>query len=128
MSDQGVCHIPPKNEVGNPQPHDLPGLPGPVTPPMNASPAAMMAAMNDYARLLNMLLRLLQHMTQQTPVTNNAVSKQPSPQWTEQGRTTQKVRVFQGNDRTSPNYVDVEQINSLTMHDKNTKQTWKWTR
>ncbi len=82
MSDQGpVCHIPPKNEVGNPQPHDLPGLPGPVTPPMNASPAAMMAAMNDYARLLNMLLRLLQQMTQQTPVTNNAVSKQPSPQW-----------------------------------------------
>lgn len=123
-----ICHIPPKNTSGNPQPKNLPGLPGPVSPPQtgNAAQDAFNAAM---AALLNYILALLREMANQNPgQTNNAVPKQTKGTWTETNRVTSKVRVFQNNDPTSPNWVDVEQINQLTMGNKKTGDQWTWNR
>jgi hypothetical protein len=49
-------------------------------------------------------------------------------QWTERARVVEKVRVFQNNDTSSTNWVDVERINKLAMIDKNTGQLWQWDR
>jgi len=73
--------------------------------------------------------RMLLKLTGQG-VTNNIktdAGNKPAT-WNEIARATEKIRIFQNNDTSSPNYVDVDQINSLTMQDKNSKQTWKWTR
>jgi len=128
MSNVGpVCHIPPANTPGNPQPHNLPGIPGPVSG-QGPSQAAINA---EFAALLNALRQLLLQLANQQGTQgqiNNATSKNQKGRWTESGRVVQTVRVFQNNDQSSPNWVDVEQINSLTMHDNVTGSQWKWQR
>lgn len=46
--------------------------------------------------------------------------------WNEVTRKVAVVRVFNESDRTQ--FVDVEQINGLTMKNKKTGETWVWTR
>ena len=48
--------------------------------------------------------------------------------WNELSRTTETVRIYQDNDQTSPNWVDIARINSLTMVNKDTGQKWTWNR
>lgn len=63
-----------------------------------------------------------------TPQYNGFTSKKTTVRWSEvrPERTTKVVRVKQ---KTNPsNYVDVEQINSLTMQDQVTGDKWKWSR
>jgi hypothetical protein len=126
-----VCHIPPANTPGDPQPQNMPGIPGPVSPPTgNNGQAAFNAAI---AALLNAMRLLLLQLANQTgtkgqggsissPKSNNKA------RWTESNRVTTTVRVFQNNDKTSNNWVDVEQINSLTMKDSVTGSQWTWKR
>lgn len=132
MSNVGpVCHIPPVNQPANPQPQNMPGIPGPVSPPTNSNAASQAAFNAAIASLLNaMRMLLLQLANQQgiTGQTNNATSKNQKGRWSESNRVTEKVRVFQNNDQTSPNWVDVEQINSLTMKDSVTGSQWTWNR
>lgn len=122
-----VCHIPPASTPGEPQPLNLPGIPGPATPD---DP-------NSIVNLINALrLALLQLMDEFNRFNRNrggTITIRPDPnkkpaQWIEVGRQTEKVRVYQNNDKTSPNYVDVEQINQLTMQDKKTGAVWRWNR
>lgn len=131
MSDP-VCHIPPVNQPANPTSHQIPGLPGPVTPPTSGSNAALLAAMNNYAQLLNALLTMVRKMSGQNVTINNTTvqggSGTKASQWNETGRTTDKVKIYQNNDPKTGNFVEVDQINSLTMTDKNTGQTWRWSR
>lgn len=124
-----VCHIPPATTPGAPQPLNLPGLPGPATP----------NDINSIVSLVNSLRLMLVQMSDQTrarvvaPPTNRRgpgppPDKNRDPQWAEVDRQTHKVRVYQNNDKTSQNYVDVEQINSLTMQDRHTGALWRWNR
>jgi hypothetical protein len=48
--------------------------------------------------------------------------------WTEQSRVEDTVKIYQNNDPSTGNFVEVKQINSLTMANKDTGQTWKWSR
>jgi len=43
-------------------------------------------------------------------------------------RVTKKIRVFQDNDKTSSNYVDINQINRVVWVDKVTGQSIVWSR
>ena len=136
MSSVGpVCHIPPGNTPANPQPQNLPGLPGPISPP--TSTAAQQAFNNQIAAMLNamrlMLLQLsgqLQRLNQDQfqGQTNNAMSRPQQGRWQEVSRQTETVKVYQNNDPTSPNWVEVERINQLKMGDSATKETWTWNR
>jgi hypothetical protein len=47
---------------------------------------------------------------------------------TEISRQTNVVRIFQDNNKNSPNYVDVLRINRLVMQDKVTGEQWVWDR
>lgn len=129
MSDP-ICHIPPTTEIGQPQPKAIQAI-----PPAQPNIASLTATVNA-------LRMVVQQITGQNPLNPNlqpntaGFNRVPDksggnngkPQWSEQGRTTNKVKIFQDNDKNTGNFVEVEQINTLTMVDKNTGQTWKWTR
>lgn len=127
MSNVGpVCHIPPSSQPADPQPHSIPGLPGPVNP---GSPSFN----NDVANALNAILQMLKRMSGQQAQfqqqLNGFKTKDPQKsQWVQQDMVTETVKVYQNNDPTSSNWVEVERTNALTMKDKNTGQTWVWKR
>lgn len=122
-----VCHV--KPEVAEPQP-PAPNLPAiPIAQPNLAS----------LTNSVNAMRALLMQLTGQNETNNGTgprtisqgfTSRTPKQkvQWTELSRKTQKVRIYQNDDETSENYIDVEQINQLVMRDKNTGQVWTWDR
>jgi len=130
MSNSPVCHIPPASTPADPQPKDLPGLPGPVT----VNPNNLLGTLEQMAALLNAMRQLLQLLANQQGnkgITNNANSKQDKNQtgrWNEVSRVEDVVRVYQNNDPSSQNWVDVRQINQLTMGDSVSKARWVWNR
>jgi len=118
-----VCHIPPPFTPGNPQPLNMPGLPGPATDLVSA-----IALINSMRAVLAQMVDTHQSGNN-TGVTNNFITQSDKKaQWVEVDRQVEKVRVYQNNDKTSPNYVDVEQINQLTMQDRRTGALWRWHR
>ena len=48
--------------------------------------------------------------------------------WSEQNRQEETVKIYQNNDPSTGNYVEVKQINKLVMENKDTGQTWTWKR
>lgn len=118
-----VCHIPPANTQGDPSPSSIPGIPGPANP---HDPIAMANLVNALRLTLLSLLNQL-NKGNNTGTTSTTVKPQPNATWKEQSRVTSTVRVFQNNDKSSQNWVDVEQINQLTMVNGQ-GQTWKWNR
>jgi hypothetical protein len=118
-----VCHIPPKTTPGSPQPFDTPGIPGPASDLQSA------IALINALRLAIMQLTDQNDRRRDQGITNNFISQEDKPSdWFEVKRVTEKVRVYQNNDKTSPNYVDVEQMNSLTMRHRKTGALWRWNR
>lgn len=115
-----ICHIPPANPVV-PQP-------GVVTLP--AIPVA--TNLTSALMAINGIRQTLQIITQQIQ-RDNGFNRKPDPngkksQWVEKNRTTSTVKIYQNNDPSTGNFVEVEQIDTLTMADKNTGQTWDWKR
>jgi hypothetical protein len=128
MSNVGpVCHIPPASTPGNPQPKNIPGIPGPVAPGDANGTANLVNAMR--LALLSLLNQLGSIGNNTTIINNGGASspKQSKSQWTEQSRVTDKVKIYQNNDKNSSNFVEVEQVNQLIMRDNN-GNTWTWSR
>lgn len=116
-----VCHIPPPSTPGAPQPLSTPGIPGPATD------------LNSVIALVNALRVVVAQMMDQIKTNRGTINNfytQPDGKsdWVEVNRVTEKVRIYQNNDKTSPNYVDVDRINSLTMAHRSTGQRWQWKR
>lgn len=116
-----VCHVPPSTPAITPQP-------GPANiasvPPAGPSIASLVATVNA-------LRQVVQQITGQSGVINNFTtqpSKSKPARWVEDARVVETERVFQNGDKTSQNWVDVERINSLTMKDGVTGETWRWDR
>lgn len=130
MSNGPVCHIPPANTPADPQPQNMPGVPAPVSPPKTGN-TPQDNFNRDLANAINAIIKILSALRNTgggNNVTNNFTSKQSSSSYQEVNRQTKKVRVFQNNDKTSSNWVDVEQINGLTFKNPTTKETLSWTR
>jgi hypothetical protein len=134
MSNGPVCHIPPANTPANPQPHDIPGIPAAINPKSPAFNNDVANALNAFRQILMAITGQLDALRNRQPtnnnnsVTNNIVPKQAASQWTQQSVVTETVRVYQNNDKTSDNWVDVERINKLVMVDNKTGQKWTWNR
>lgn len=119
-----VCHIPPANpNITQPGPKPLPSIPDPG-PDINSLLASVLA-----------LKMIVERITGKDPLDNgtlNGFRIKPDPnkkeQWTEQSRVVEKVKVYQNNDPSTGNFVEIERINQLTMRDKATGQTWTWDR
>lgn len=131
MSNVGpVCHIPPDGTPANPQPHNIPGMPQAINP---RSPTFN----NDVANMLNafrqMLMQLLGQLHALDQKTNGIINgfqtkKDNNGDWKQLEQVTEKVKIYQNNDETSPNWVEVERTNKLVMQDKATGKKWQWNR
>lgn len=134
MSNVGpVCHIPPANTPANPTPHDIPGMPGsinPGSPTFNQDVANMMNAFRQMLlNLLGQLDALKQRRDDNNGVTNNFKTNQDKTNnWEQVDEVKEKVKVYQNNDPTSSNWVEVERTNKLVMRDKSTGRTWIYNR
>jgi|SRR6185312_6962614 len=118
MVDPTVCHIPPVTPKNQPQPVNIPSIP-PAQPDLQS-----------LVHTVNTMRQVLQTITNQITTVNNTGGTISSPSapgsFTESKRVTETVRVFQNGDKTSENWVDVEQTNQLIM--KAGKQTWTYNR
>lgn len=130
MSNQGpVCHVPPANQSANPQVHDLPGLGGPPQPTI----ASLVRAVTDLQRVVKSLSGQVQPIRPSDNTGSNGFKtkedkKKDDSRWSEEGRVTEKKKIYQNNDKTSDNWIEVEQINQLKMRDKVTGEHWAWDR
>lgn len=116
-----VCHIPPVTTTTQPGPVSLPSI-----PPAQPTVASLTATVNALRQVVLFL------SGQQGPRGLQGAPGQDAharpARWTEQGRTTSKTKVYQNNDPSTGNFVEVEQINSLTMQDGITGESWRWSR
>lgn len=114
-----VCHIPPTTTTANPQVKSIPG----VLPAPTNLPSALNAIRN--------LQEIVRYLTNQV-VNNNTgggtISTKAQPgDFTQTDIQTEKVKIYQNNDKTSDNWVEVEQVNGLTFKDK-LGNKWQYTR
>lgn len=115
-----VCHVPPEN-AGIPQP----GVKNLASIPIATDLASALAAINAMRQNIQTLTNQIDWSNGFRTIPNKKDNK---TQWIEQARVVDTVRVYQNNDPSTGNYVDVQQINKLVMVDKNTGQTWAWDR
>jgi hypothetical protein len=118
MSNAPICHIPPETTTTQPGPQSLPAIP--VAQPNVQS---LTAAVNAMRQLLIIYLG-----QQRGPNSTISSPRNNSGSWQETNRVTEKVKIYQNNDPTTGNFVEVEQINSLTMTQKSSGQKWTWQR
>lgn len=118
-----VCHIPGDVVTDQPGPQNLPGI-----PPPDATIAGLLATVDALRR--NMLIITGQQGVQGPrgqagPRSPNTGAK---GQWIEDKgkRVMTKVKIYSKTDPTQ--FVEIEQVNSITMTNKDTKQTWTWRR
>ncbi len=123
MVDPTVCHIPPVQPNAPKPTVNLPSIP--LAQPNLASLTAAVNAMRQ-----NLIFLTGQRGAQGPRGTSGSSSgsKSEPARWTEQSRVEETVRVFQNNDKTSPNWVDVKQVNKLVMKDGITGESWTWDR
>ena len=122
MSDS-VCHIPPASPIADPQAKDIPGLLGP--------PDDLLSALMAIRNLQDIVRRLAGQKPAQNNTGTFSIRVQPGPgksDWEQSDIVQEKRKIYQNNDNTSQNWVEVNQINSLTMRNKKTGETWKWNR
>jgi hypothetical protein len=121
-----ICHLPPATDTkSQPGPQTLPSV-----PPAQPNIASLTATVNALRQAVNYLAGRQGVKGSQGQI-NNFTTKQndkKSGRWTEQARTTEKVKVYQNNDNTSQNWVEVERINQLKMKDSVTGEVWTWDR
>jgi len=116
-----VCHIPPETTTTQPSPVGLPSI-----PPAEPTIASLVNTVNQMRQVINFLTGRQGPQGPQGKAGNNTKSK--PARWIEQGRVVEVERVYQNNDPTSPNFVDVQRINQLRMQDGVTGESWVWDR
>lgn len=118
MTDAPVCHIPPKTPSTQPNPVNIPSI-----PPARPDVQSLMHTVNAMRQVIMILSGQQGLRGPQGAPGNNAKSK--PARWSESNRQTEKVKVYNPNDKTQ--FIEVERINSLTMRDAVTGETWNWT-
>jgi hypothetical protein len=119
-----VCHIPPETTVT-----DQPGPVGlPSIPPAGPTIASLMSTVNAIRNQIMIITGRQGSQGRQGAPGRNGSSNNAKGTWTEQARVVETVRIYQNNDPTSENWIDVERINKLAMVNKDTGQQWTWDR
>lgn len=115
-----VCHIPPKNNTAQPGPAELPGIPGPAA-------ATLQSLQHTVNQLRQIIIVLTGQQGAQGPPGQNAQTPPASAASFTQSKiayTTQKI--FQNNDPSTGNFVEVQTVASLIMSNKQ-GATWTYT-
>lgn len=118
-----VCHVP----VNTGPSSDAPGSNNAGIPNIPAPQPNMQSMMKTVAALRDAVQKLA---GKDAGIQNNLTPSKDTKgvQWQEQKRVVEKTKIYQNNDKSSPNWVEVEQINELVMIDKKSGQTWTWKR
>ena len=119
-----VCHVSVDEVINQPTGTKLPSI------PIATDLISALAAINAMRQVLMMLTGALQGppglrgAQGQGGAAGAAAKKTKVGRWNEANRTTATERVYNPNDNSQ--YVDVQRINSLTMTDSVTGETWVW--
>lgn len=120
-----VCHIPPVVPANQPNPVNLPSI-----PPAQATIASLQATVNAMRYVVMYMSGQQGFQGQQGQQGKQGQPPTPpkAPRWAEvkASRVTETVRVFNPSDKTQ--FVDIQQINQITMKDSVTGNTWQWSR
>lgn len=109
-----VCHIPPATQTFPKVPVPIPAVP----PPAKATLQSLQYTINQLRQIIYIITG------QQGNNGSLGTNAAPGGSFVQASQTTQTVRVFQGNDPNSPNWVDVQYVNKLEMDNNSTKSTW----
>lgn len=113
MSNGPVCHIPPTSMPANPGPQTIPGVPAPAAPNLQS----LMQTVNQLRQIILVLLG--QNGAQGPPGVQGPAGKPLGPQdFTQTKLTSTKTKIFQNNDPSTGNFVEVSTVQSLTMANK----------
>lgn len=122
MSNAPVCHLPSPTVATTPGPKNLPSI-----PPAQPNLASLTATVNALRQVI--MIYTGQMGPQGRQGAQGAAGKAaPAGSWTQTDIQTSKVKIYQNNDPSTGNFVEVERIDSLTMGNKITQQTWKFNR
>lgn len=117
-----VCHIVPDQPIQQPSPLNLPSI-----PPAQPSIASLVQTVNAMRQTILVLTG--QQGSQGRPGAPGANGQNAAKgQWAEnkQARITEKVKIYDPNDSTQ--FVEVDRVNAIQMVNKDTGQTWVWSR
>lgn len=130
MANAPICHVPVPTPIDQPDGIQNPSI------PIATDLASALSAINAMRMILMRLANLQPRFdgSGQGPGGHGGRIGGPSKQnpnkklgrWNEVNRTTEKVRVFNPQDKEQ--YVDVQRINSITMQDSITGEQWLWKR
>jgi hypothetical protein len=115
MSTVGpVCHIPPATSASLPGPKNLPNV-----PPAEPNIQSLVATVNALRQLVIIL-------SGQQGSGGSISSKAPSGSWSQKSIQTETVKVYQNNDPSTGNFVEVQRVTQLVMGNNATQQTWTY--
>lgn len=115
-----VCHIPPASTPARPAPQSLPGVPAPAQPNLQS--------LVQTVNLLRQIILVLtgQQGAQGVQGAQGAAGKGAGPQdFVQQNIKTTTTKIYQNNDPSTGNFVEVQTIQSLTMANKS-GGTWTY--
>jgi len=120
MSTVGpVCHIPPNTTAETHEPVNLPAIP-PAMPNLQSLTATVNA--------LRQALMIYTGQRGPQGAQGRSGKDAPSGSWTQSDIQTEKVKIYQNNDPSTGNFVEIERVNKLTMKNNSTNQTWVFNR
>ena len=122
MSQGPVCHLPSPTVATTPDPKSLPSI-----PPAQPNLASLTATVNALRQVIMVYTGQMGQAGRQGQ--QGAAGKDaPAGSWTQTNIQTSKVKIYQNNDPSTGNYVEVERVDGLTMGNKITNQTWQFNR
>jgi hypothetical protein len=116
-----VCHIAPVTTITPKVPVDIPAAP----PPAQATLASLQQTVNTLREII--IITTGQQGWNGQPGANGSPG-QPAPggSFKQTSVTMQTQRVYQNNDPSTGNYVDVQYVSQLVMGNNSTKSTWTY--
>lgn len=127
MADAPVCHIIDPADVSQPIAPSLPNIP--IATDMPSALAAINAMRQHLLRTSGQVKRNVPKPGKpgfKTKFEPNKGDKKQQGRWNEVSRSKEKVKIRNKDDPEQ--FVEVERINSLTMQDSMTGETWVWRR
>lgn len=114
-----VCHIPPLNSQGQPTPSDIPGIPEPASPTLQS----LQHVVNQLRQIIIVITG--QQGAQGPPGQNAATPSASAASFTQKTISKGKVKIYQNNDPSTGNFVEVEIVNNLVLQNKQ-GATWTY--
>lgn len=114
MAQNPVCHIPPTTVE---TPH------GPVPIPSIPAPQPNIASLTATVSALRNAFMILSGQRGPAGAQGTAGKSPPTGSWAQGEIVTETVKIFQNNDPSTGNFVEVQRINKLTFNNKQTQQT-----